>query len=40
MGFIWFSDKTAIISLNSVNQIIFLMGTSCDSFEVLTECLK
>jgi hypothetical protein len=30
---------TAIISLNSVNKLIFVMVKSCVSFAVWTECL-
>jgi hypothetical protein len=37
MGFVWFSELTAIISLHSVNQFIVLMETCCVFFEVRTE---
>jgi hypothetical protein len=39
MGFIWFSLYTAIISLNSVNRLIFLMVKICVFFAVRTKCL-
>jgi hypothetical protein len=40
MGFAWFSLQTAIISLNSINQLIFVM-VKCDVlFEVRTEFLN
>jgi hypothetical protein len=37
MGFVWFLLLTAIISLNSVNQLIFVMVKSCVFFAVRTE---
>jgi hypothetical protein len=40
MGFLWFSLQTAIISLNSINQLIFVMVTGCVLFEVRTEFLN
>jgi hypothetical protein len=40
MCFIWFSLQTAIISLNSVNQLIFVMVKSCVFFAVRTEFLN
>jgi hypothetical protein len=39
MGFVWFSLQTAIISLNSINQLIFVMVKCGVLFEVLTEFL-
>jgi hypothetical protein len=38
-GFYMTSRKTAIIFLNSLNQLIFVMVT-CAFFEVRTECLN
>jgi hypothetical protein len=32
--FVWFSEKTAIICSNSVNQLIFVMVVGCTFFEV------
>jgi hypothetical protein len=40
MGFSQFSDQTAIISLNSVNQLIFVMVKYSVLFEVRTEFLN
>jgi hypothetical protein len=40
IGFIWFSWKTAIISLNSINQLIFVMVKFGVLFEVWTEFLN
>jgi hypothetical protein len=40
MDFVWFSLQTAIIFLNSVNQLIFVMVKSCVFFEVRTEFLN
>jgi hypothetical protein len=40
MGFVLFSVQTAIISLNSVNQLIFVMVKSCVFFAVRTEFLN
>jgi hypothetical protein len=37
MCFLQFSLQTAIISLNSVNQLIFAMVENCVSFAVRTE---
>jgi hypothetical protein len=37
MGFVWFSVQTAIISLNSINQLIFVMVNCGVLFEVQTE---
>jgi hypothetical protein len=37
MRFISFSQKTEIISLNSINHLIFVMARSCVLFEVRTE---
>jgi hypothetical protein len=40
MGLVWSSVQTAIVSLNSVNQLIFVM-VKCDVlFEVQTEFLN
>jgi hypothetical protein len=41
MGFVWFSDQTAITSSNSIrpNQLILATETSCVFFEVRTELL-
>jgi D-alanyl-lipoteichoic acid acyltransferase DltB (MBOAT superfamily) len=40
MGFVWFSLQTAIISLNNVNQLIFVMVKCGVLFEVRTEFLN
>jgi hypothetical protein len=40
IGFVWFSALTAIISLNSVNQLIFVMVKCGVLFEVRTELLN
>jgi hypothetical protein len=40
MGFVWFSLQTAIISLNSINQLIFVMVTCGVLFEVRTDFLN
>jgi hypothetical protein len=40
MGSVWFSVSTAIIYLNSVNQLIFLMAKCSVLFEVRTEFLN
>jgi hypothetical protein len=40
MGSVWFSEQTAIISLNSVNQFIFVMVKCCVFFAVRTEFLN
>jgi hypothetical protein len=40
VGFVCFSELTAIISLNSVNQLIFVMVKSCVFFAVRTEFLN
>jgi hypothetical protein len=40
MGFVWLSMWTAIISLNSVNQLIFVMVKCGVLFEVRTEFLN
>jgi hypothetical protein len=40
MGFVWFSLKTAIISLNSVMELIFVMVKSGVLFEVRAEFLN
>jgi hypothetical protein len=37
IGFAWFSLQTAIISLNSINQLIFVMVKFGVLFEVRTE---
>jgi hypothetical protein len=39
MGFVWFSLQTAIIFLNSVNQLIFVMVKRSVFFAVRTEFL-
>jgi hypothetical protein len=39
IGFAWFSQETAIITLNSVNQFIFVMVKSVVLFELRTEYL-
>jgi hypothetical protein len=36
MGFVQSSEQTGIISLNSINQIIFVTEKSCVFFEVET----
>jgi hypothetical protein len=40
MGFELFSELTAIISLNNVNQLIFVIETRRVFFAVRTECLN
>jgi hypothetical protein len=40
IGFAWFSLQTAIISLNNVNQLIFVMVKCGVLFEVRTEFLN
>jgi hypothetical protein len=40
MGFVWFSLQTAVISLNSVNQLNFVMMKCGVLFEVRTEFLN
>jgi hypothetical protein len=40
MGFVWFSEKTVIISLNSVNQLIFVMVKCGVFFAVRNEFLN
>jgi hypothetical protein len=40
MGFVWFSLWTGIISLNSINYLIFVMVKSCVFFAVRTEFLN
>jgi hypothetical protein len=40
IGFAWFSLQTAIISLNSINQLIFVMVKCGVLFEVQTEFLN
>jgi hypothetical protein len=40
MGFVWFSLQTAIIYLNSVNQLIFVMVKYGVLFEVRTGFLN
>jgi hypothetical protein len=40
MGFVWFSLQTGIISLNSINQLIFVMVKCGVLFEVRTEFLN
>jgi hypothetical protein len=40
IGFAWFSRKTAIISLNSLNQLIVVMVKCSVLFEVRTEFLN
>jgi hypothetical protein len=37
---VWFSEQTAIISLNSINQLIFVMETCCIFFEAGPEFLN
>jgi hypothetical protein len=37
MGFVWFSEQTAIISLSNINQLIFVMEMRYIFFEVGTE---
>jgi hypothetical protein len=37
MGFVWFSEYVAIISLSSINEFIFVMGMCNVSFEGGTE---
>jgi D-alanyl-lipoteichoic acid acyltransferase DltB (MBOAT superfamily) len=40
MGFVWFSQETAIISLNRINQLIFVMVEFCVFFAVRAEFLN
>jgi hypothetical protein len=40
IGFAWFSLQTAIIPLNSINQLIFVMAKYGVLFEVRTEFLN
>jgi hypothetical protein len=40
MGVVWFSLQTAIISLNNINQLIFVMVKCGVLFEVRTEFLN
>jgi hypothetical protein len=40
MDFIWFSEYTATVSLNNVNQLIFVMVKSYVFFAVRTEFLN
>jgi hypothetical protein len=40
MGFVWFSLITAIIFLNSINQVFFAMVKCGVLFEVRTKFLK
>jgi hypothetical protein len=40
IGFVWLSLQTAIIFLNSVNQLIFVMVKCGVLFEVRTEFLN
>jgi hypothetical protein len=40
MGIIWFSVWTAIISLNSINKLIFVMVKCGILFEVRSEFLN
>jgi hypothetical protein len=37
MDFVWFSEQTAIISLNMIDQLIFVMEKRCVSLGVRTE---
>jgi hypothetical protein len=39
MGFVWFSLQTAIISLNNINQLIYVMVKRGALFEVRSEFL-
>jgi hypothetical protein len=40
MDFVWFSLQTQIISLNNINQLIFVMVKYGVLFEVRTEFLN
>jgi hypothetical protein len=40
MGLVIFSEETEIISLNNINQLIFVMETRCVFFAVRTEFLN
>jgi hypothetical protein len=40
MGFVWFSLQTVIISLNSINQLIFVMVMCGVLFKVRTKFLN
>jgi hypothetical protein len=39
-GFVWFSEKTAIISLNNINQLTFVMEKFYFWFAIGTESLN
>jgi hypothetical protein len=40
MGFVRYSESTAIVSLNSMNHLIVVMETCCVFFEVGTDFLN
>jgi hypothetical protein len=40
MDLVWFLAYTAIISFNSINQLIFVIVKCCVSFAVRTEFLN
>jgi hypothetical protein len=40
MSFIWFSEQTAVISRNSINQLIFVTDKLCVFFEARNEIFK
>jgi hypothetical protein len=40
MNSLWFSEQIAIISLNSANQLIYVMVKCCVFFPVRTEFLN
>jgi hypothetical protein len=40
MCFVWFSLQTAMIPLNSVNQLVFVMVKNCVFFAVRTDLLN
>jgi hypothetical protein len=39
MGFVWISEQTAIISLYSINWLVFITETTCVYCAVRAECL-
>jgi hypothetical protein len=39
MCFVWISEQTAIISLYSINWLVFVTETECVYCAVLAECL-
>jgi hypothetical protein len=39
MGLVWFSEQTAVISLDRINKLMFVMEKRCVFFEIGTELL-